>query len=141
MNKKILKKNLISFFIIFAFFIIIIPFIAYAASNASTIPSSCSEVVIGNTYTNARGEIISGAWALIQCYVDKIFTWIAGVAALISVMAIIYSGFLYMTSTGNPDKVKTAHKALTGAIIGLVIVVLSFVIVIYVQQVLIGTAT
>jgi len=137
MNKKNFTKTIIIASIAFALFILIIPFTAHAES----IPQNCSEVVIGNTYTNASGETISGAWALIQCYVDKIFTWVAGIAALISVLTIIYSGFLFITSAGNPDKIKTANKALTGAIIGLIIVLLSYAITIYIHQVLTGTGT
>jgi cytochrome bd-type quinol oxidase subunit 2 len=52
-----------------------------------------------------------------------------GVVGLISVAMIVYGGFRYITSVGNSEVAQAAKKTITNAIIGLVIIILSFVIV------------
>ncbi len=47
------------------------------------------------------------------------------VAALAAVAFIIYAGFMYMTSQGEPDRAKNAQQSLLNAVIGLVIALLS----------------
>src|SRR3989344_6158133 len=50
----------------------------------------------------------------------------AGVAALFFV---IYAGIKYVTSGGEEEKIKSARETLTYALIGLVIIILSFAII------------
>ena len=47
----------------------------------------------------------------------------------VSVLFLIIGGFRYVTASGNEEQSEAAKKTLTHAIIGLVIVILSFVIV------------
>jgi hypothetical protein len=42
---------------------------------------------------------------------------------------LIYGGFLLMTANGDNKKMQTANKILTGALIGIVIAILSYAIV------------
>lgn len=49
---------------------------------------------------------------------------------------IIYGGYLFITSEGDPSKASKAKKTLTGAVIGLVIAVLATIIVNTIQGVL-----
>jgi len=51
------------------------------------------------------------------------------IVGLIAVLFIIIGGFRYITSAGNEEQAEGAKKTLTNAIIGLVIVILSYVIV------------
>ena len=51
---------------------------------------------------------------------------------IIAVIMIMYSGFLWMTSGGNQEKIERAKKALVRAGVGLVIIVLAFAIVTFV---------
>jgi len=53
-------------------------------------------------------------------------TWFLG---LVAVGFIIYAGITLVTSAGNEDKKKTATKIITYAIIGLIIIFLSYAIV------------
>lgn len=46
----------------------------------------------------------------------------------IIVIAIVYAGFTYVTSQGNPEKIKTATRMLTYAIIGAVLIIGALVI-------------
>lgn len=47
----------------------------------------------------------------------------------LSIIFIIWSGFKYITSGGDPEKVKTAKNTLTYAVIGLIVSMLAFSIV------------
>jgi hypothetical protein len=59
----------------------------------------------------------------------NIIRLVLGLLALIAVILILYSGFLYMTSGGNETQVEKAKKVIKNAVIGLVIVLASFGIV------------
>ena len=48
---------------------------------------------------------------------------------LIAVVMIIYGGFLYVTAAGNQEKIESAKKIIMYAIIGIVVILLSFAIV------------
>lgn len=56
--------------------------------------------------------------------------------AAIAVGAVIYSGVMIMTSQGDPQKLGKAKKTLLYAIIGVILVVLSYAIVIALSQVI-----
>lgn len=51
------------------------------------------------------------------------------VSGLIAVLFIIIGGFQYITSRGNEEQAETGKRTLTNAIIGVVVIVLSFAIV------------
>lgn len=55
-----------------------------------------------------------------------IANWIAGIIASLAVLVIVYGGFQYMVSGGNEDKIAQARKTIQWAIIGLIIVVMSW---------------
>ncbi|MDQ5972009.1 MAG: hypothetical protein QG553_168 [Patescibacteria group bacterium] len=63
----------------------------------------------------------SDVWAIMLGIID-ILLRVGGIAAVIYV---IYGGFLYMTSQGEPDRTKQAKETIIGAIIGLVIVMMA----------------
>jgi hypothetical protein len=47
-------------------------------------------------------------------------------AGVIAVIIIIVSGFLYVTSNGNPSQVTRAKNAIIGAVVGLIFVLIAF---------------
>ncbi|MDD5031687.1 MAG: Ig-like domain-containing protein [Patescibacteria group bacterium] len=51
-----------------------------------------------------------------------------GFLGIIAVGLIIYAGWLYMTAAGEEDKIEKAKKILTGAVIGLIIILSAFAI-------------
>ena len=64
---------------------------------------------------------------------------IPGVASIIGVLGtlmILISGFLFMTSAGNPEKLGKAKKALGYAVMGLILAGLAEAIVLVIQSVL-----
>lgn len=64
--------------------------------------------------------------------VVKIVQWILGFVGLVTVIFILYGGFMWMTAGGNEEKVKKAKQVISAAVIGLIIVTLSWAIIIFV---------
>mgnify|MGYP000925136773 CR=1 FL=1 len=77
----------------------------------------------------------------------NLLDWIGGViniavglAALVCVGILIYSGYLYITAAGDEKKVSTATKSLTYAIVGLVICFIAVILVKFVLNTILGQA-
>lgn len=64
--------------------------------------------------------------AIIMFIISNILLPLVGI---ISVLFLIIGGFQYVTSRGNEEQAETAKKTLANAIIGLIVVVLSYIIV------------
>ncbi|PIY96956.1 MAG: hypothetical protein COY66_02175 [Candidatus Kerfeldbacteria bacterium CG_4_10_14_0_8_um_filter_42_10] len=67
----------------------------------------------------------------LQTTVIKIIQWILGLLGLVAVIMILYGGFTWLTSAGNEEKISKAKGVITAAVIGLVIVILSWAVVRY----------
>jgi hypothetical protein len=107
MIEKISRKNYKFFFLFLVFGIIVFPLTVIAATG---IESREMGNPLGTTDFN---ELIT-----------KIIDWLANIGALIAVIMIIYSGFLFMTSGGNEEKVTKAKKALTWSLVGLAVLII-----------------
>ncbi len=55
--------------------------------------------------------------------------WALGFVGLIGIIAIIYAGFLYLTSGGDDAQAQTARKVILYTIIGIIIILMSYTIV------------
>ncbi len=80
---------------------------------------------------NARFEGIDSDMTL-PLVIARVVQVIFGFLGIIAVLLVVYGGFLWMTSAGDPAKVEKAKKVLLNAIIGLIIILLAFVIVSFV---------
>lgn len=58
-----------------------------------------------------------------------IINYALGIAFFVAVIYLIYGGFLYITSAGNEESAEKGKNAIVYSLIGIVIIVLSFVIV------------
>jgi hypothetical protein len=63
-----------------------------------------------------------------------ILDFFISLSAVVAVALIIYSGYMYITSSGDPEKVKKSTNALTAALIGLAIVFLARFVVIFLLE-------
>lgn len=72
---------------------------------------------------------------LAQC-LTKIVQYVLGLAAIVALAFIVYGGFLYITSAGNEDQLKSGKNAVYGAVVGLVVIGLAFAIVEFVASAL-----
>lgn len=66
----------------------------------------------------------------------NILKWVLGILALVAVAFIIYGGIIWMTAQGDQQKILKAKKIIASALIGLIIVLMSWAIVVFV----VGTA-
>lgn len=60
---------------------------------------------------------------------QNIITWLLVFAGIVALFFIIFSGIKFITSSGDPKQVEGARHTLTYAIIGLLVVLLSYFIV------------
>jgi len=62
-------------------------------------------------------------------YVTLLYKWvILGIGPALAMLVMIYAGYIYMTSQGNPDSLKTAKDLIIGALVGLALIILAGVI-------------
>lgn len=63
---------------------------------------------------------------------NQIMSFIAPLAFVAVLGGVVYAGFLFMTSHGEPNKLTSAKKSLTYSIIGLLVFIFSYIIVMYI---------
>jgi uncharacterized membrane protein YwzB len=61
--------------------------------------------------------------------IRMVINWLLGIAFGIAVLFLIIGGFWYITSAGNEETAEKGKKTAVNAIIGIVIIILSYVIV------------
>lgn len=66
--------------------------------------------------------------AAIYTRVGRIINIVLSFTGLVAVALVIYGGWLWMTSRGNEDQVTNAKKTILASLIGLIIIIASFVI-------------
>lgn len=75
--------------------------------------------------------IVEGAPTLICIpqLIQVIINWAIVVAGIVALFLVIYAGIKFINSGGDPKSVDAAKKALTYALIGFIVVLLSFFII------------
>jgi len=119
--KTIMRKMLVSLVTSAPLATITSAVLAQTPGTSGTSGSSRLPLPENVKYVPTRGTLESSA-------VD-IINFGLGFVGLVAVGFLIYGGFLYITSQGEEKKNTTAKNVLVYAIIGLVVILLSFVIV------------
>lgn len=57
--------------------------------------------------------------------VTYVLNWVYAVVGIVAVIYIIYSASAYLTSQGDPGKIKQASQSIAFAVVGLLIVILA----------------
>lgn len=70
--------------------------------------------------------------------ITVIINWLLSLLGALAVVAIVYSGIMYITAGSDTAKSENAKKNLTWAIIGIVVIMVSFVLVTIVNQIILG---
>jgi Type IV secretion system pilin len=65
----------------------------------------------------------------INAFIKTIINWLLGIAFGIAVLFLIIGGFWYITSAGNEETAEKGKSTAINAIIGIIIIILSYVIV------------
>lgn len=68
----------------------------------------------------------------LESTVINVVQWVLGFLGLVAVIMILIGGFQWMTAGGNEEKVASAKKIISAAVIGLIVVLLAWAIVIFV---------
>jgi len=129
MNKKI-KQLFVSLFLLVG----IMSFAAAVMPISETMAQATAPKDIQGGLTDVGGaypeNVGSNSTAVdIPGMAKKIINWALYLAGMIAVIFVIIGGFLYMTSAGDAGQAGKGKTTLINAIIGLVIIVLSYVIV------------
>jgi hypothetical protein len=65
----------------------------------------------------------SSAIALVHNYVAPTMQALIAIASIVSVLFIMYGGFIYMTSSGRPEKLEQAKRVLKNTLIGVALII------------------
>jgi Na+-driven multidrug efflux pump len=68
--------------------------------------------------------------------IRNLLTWLLGIVGVIAIIGFVISGIQYLTSAGNEDQMQSAKRNLLYSIIGVVVVLASFVIIQAIQYAL-----
>ncbi|MFC1639110.1 pilin, partial [Patescibacteria group bacterium] len=112
-------------FLVLTFCLFALPAVALAQINASDLGLEYA-TEMGLTTTDIRVTII------------RVVNALFGLLGIIVVILILYGGFIYMTSQGDPAKIDTAKKIITNAVIGLVIILAAYAITAFIIQAITG---
>lgn len=58
-------------------------------------------------------------------FLGSILQWAVGIGGGIAFILIVYAGFMIMSATGSPDRLKAGQELLTSALSGLILLVFS----------------
>ena len=98
------------------------------AGNALAVKEVTGEDVEGQIPTEATPE------APFSKQLSFVINILLALASTVAVVFIILGGYRYITSVGNPEEEKNAKRMIWFAVIGLVIVILSFALVNFVDR-------
>lgn len=70
-----------------------------------------------------------GQNATVYSVLFQIIRFILGLVAFIAILILIWGGIKFMTATGNEERVRSAKSTIIWAIVGIVVILLSFVII------------
>jgi len=64
----------------------------------------------------------------LEDWIPNFYLWAVGIAGSLAILMLIYAGYLYATSTGNPEQSNLAKEYIIGALSGLAFLLLAFII-------------
>ena len=65
----------------------------------------------------------------LQDIINSVFNVAYGLAGIVAIIYLIYGGYMYITSSGNPDASEAAKSTIVNSIIGLIIILTSYLII------------
>lgn len=88
-----------------------------------------AQVIDPETDQPAIIKLLSGGQTGLRGIVLTIINFFLTFLGLLAVIMVIYGGFLYVSSAGNEENVNKAKKILLYAVIGIVVIIVSFALV------------
>lgn len=100
-----------------------------AVLPALLLPASVSAQISGaETTLGEVGRELGTADVGLEELIANIINVLLAALGIVFLVLVVYAGFLYLTSQGDPEKAKKAIKLLTQAVIGLVIIIAAYAI-------------
>ena len=96
--------------------------------NTSTSKSPSSQTICKSALSPSLTNPVTG----VNGVLNKVSNFIAILAGIASVIIIFLAGFMFVTSGGNPEKIKKAKSTIIYTVIGIVIIVFAKIIIRYV---------
>ena len=93
-------------------------------SLSGSVSAQVSKGIDTATTSEMQGKSIDGKDGLIKTVVN-ILLWAVGI---LSVIMIIFSGFRYITSSGDASKTKSAQSTLIYSVVGLIVAIMAWAI-------------
>lgn len=109
--------------------LIVLGLMVGAITLFSVLPMAGATSLLSPTDNPEAVATATGGESSFRGLVLRVINYFLGFLGLLSVVMVIYGGVTYVTSAGNDDAVGNAKKIIMYALIGLVIVLLSFVVV------------
>lgn len=97
---------------------------ALVAGAGALLPLTASAL----SYIDPSGSIGLGS-ADLRTTVTNIINWVLGLLGIVAVIMILYGGFMWLTAGGSEDRITSAKKIISAAVVGLVIILLAWAIV------------
>ena len=72
--------------------------------------------------------------AQVSASVAGVLNTVYYISGAIAIIILVIAGIIFVTSAGNPERVKQAKNAIIGAVVGLVVIVMAFAITQYIIQ-------
>jgi len=116
-----MKKPLLSLLVLVLFF-------GLLTSDFVSAQGSSRELEVG--YPEVAGEQPTDITTPVPEYVKYIYNGAIWLSALLALIVLIYGGFLYFTSAGNVERIRTAKDRIAAALLGLLILFGSYLILI-----------
>ncbi len=82
----------------------------------------------GKTFSINKGEGIVVDGLLLAKYIAVVFQWLLGAVGVVAVAFVAYGGLLWLTAFGNPEAINKARKTIIDSLVGVVLVVASYVL-------------
>lgn len=95
----------------------------------SPTPTPFWNSIINNCVQDVSGAKDVATLKCIPAIFQLVLNFIFGFAGTVALFFVFFAGFKFLTSGGDPKQVEGARKTLTYAIIGLVVIILSFAII------------
>lgn len=112
-----MKKKIINLFIIFSLF-----FTIFNGASCNLADNSIIKTITGGSSVEAGTKEIKTSLA-------KLADIMAGVASTIALIFVLIGAFNYITSAGDEGKVTKAKGTITWALIGLILILSSYIII------------
>ncbi len=119
MNKKLIKQTAIVFALMVG---------AISLMSFLPVAGAASSILNPTDNPDAVSTATGGASSLRQLVLTMV-NYFLGFLGLVAVLVVIYGGVTYVTAAGKDDAVEKGKKIIMYALVGLIIVLLSFVVV------------